>query len=99
MNTRITQAAKNWGAALAIVAIYAGMQMLDLGASDHQAQLDQAADVAAATKAAAQQARYERAADQICGNGDWSIDAHNVLRCYTRKPRGAGVVLTKMEAL
>lgn len=99
MNTSITQAAKNWAAALAIVAIYAGMQTLDLGATDHDTEQAQAQDLQAAIKSAAQQARYERAAQQICGNADWSVDANNTLRCHARKPRGAGVVLTKTEAL
>lgn len=98
MNTRITQAAKNWAAALAIVAIYAGMQCLD-GPSDQATQAAQEADLQAAIKTEAAQARFAGAAAQICGNAGYSQDADGAVVCHVRKPRGAGAVLTKMEAL
>lgn len=94
MTTTIT----NWLLAVAIVALYAVMQTLD-GPSDAQAQWDQSAALQDAIKTEAAQARFTRAAAQLCGNADWSQDADGSLRCHTRKPRGAGVVLTSMGAI
>ena len=86
----------NWALALAIVALYAGMQQLD-GPSDAQAQWDQSAAMHDAIKTEAHTARFAGAAAQMCGNGSWSQDADGAVVCQVRKPRGAGVVLTKME--
>lgn len=94
MSTTLT----NWALALAIVALYAAMQHLD-GPSDAQAQWDQSADLQDAIKTEAQQARFAGAASQICGNANWSQDADGAVVCHVRKPRGAGVVLTKMEGM
>jgi hypothetical protein len=88
----------NWLLALSIVALYAAMQTLD-GPSDAQAQWDQSAALQDAIKSEATQARFTRAAAQICGNGSWTQDADGAVRCHMRKPRGAGVVLTSMDAV
>jgi hypothetical protein len=87
----------NWALALAIVALYAGMQQLD-GPSDHSDEMAQAANLQAAIRAEAALDRFERAAAALCGNAELlALDADGAVHCKVRKPRGAGVVLTKME--
>lgn len=76
----------NWAAALLIVAIYAGMQNIDLGPSDHQAQADQLADLQAIAKAEAAQQRMASAAQAMCGdNAGWQLVDATTVQCTTKR--------------
>lgn len=81
----MTTTAINWLLALAIVALYAGMQCLD-GPSDHIAAQAAEQDTQDAIKNEALQARYARAASQMCGSDGWSLQADNTMRCTGAKP-------------
>lgn len=81
------QTAINWALALAIVALYAVMQTVDLGPSDHDTEQAQLQDLQAAIKSEAQEARFARAAVQICGeNAGWSlVDDGRAIQCSTKR--------------
>jgi hypothetical protein len=82
-----------------ILALYALMAHLD-GPSDHHTEMAQAADLQAAIKAEAALDRFERAAAALCGNAELlALDADGAVHCKVRKPRGPGIVLTRMGAV
>lgn len=92
---RIKNAAINWALALLIVATFAAMQQRDLGPSDHATEQAQAEDLQAAIEAEAQQARFDRAAAQICGNAGWRQQPDGAVHCVPRKGTGkTGAVIT-----
>lgn len=80
---------------LAIVSIFALGACLD-APSDHNTEMAQAQDLQAAIKNEAASARFTRAAAKICGNADYTLDPDGAVHCVPRKPRGPGVVLTRM---
>lgn len=81
-----------------ILGLYALMAYLD-GPTDHSNEMAQAADLQAAIKAEAALNRFERAAASLCGNAELlALDADGAVHCKVRKPRGPGVVLTRMDA-
>lgn len=84
---RAATTAINWAAALLIVAIYAAMQTMDLGPSDHAAQQAQEQDLQAAIVFEAQEARFAGAAARICGdNAGWVlVDGGNTIQCITKR--------------
>ncbi len=76
----------NWAAALLIVAIYAAMQTMDLGPSDHAAQQAQEQDLQDAIKSEAQVSRFAGAAAQICGeNAGWQLVDATTVQCTTKR--------------
>lgn len=85
--SRVTNTIINILLALAIVAIYAGMQQLDSQA-DHSAEWAQSGAAQDAINSEAARARFMRAAGQICGNADFvELDA-TTIQCV---PRRAGL--------
>lgn len=86
----------NWLLATIICILLGATWHLD-APSDHNTEMAQAAALSDAIKSEAAQARFTRAAAQICGNAPWAQDASGAVVCQVRKPRGAGVVLTRMD--
>ena len=81
-----------------IIGMYVLVAYLD-GPSDHSHEMAQSADLQAAIKAQAALDRFERAAASLCGNAELlALDADGAVHCKVRKPRGPGVVLTRMDA-
>ena len=79
-----------------ILGLYALMAYLD-GPTDHQAQVDQLSDLQAAIKSEAAQARFTRAAAQMCGNADYELHSDNSVRCVPRKGHGQGIVIATAQ--
>ena len=66
------------------------------GPSDHQAALDAEASVRLAQRQAQAQARFERAAQAVCGdNAGWQLRADGALQCLTK--RGAKTVVARVQ--
>lgn len=89
-----------WLVAACIAMLLGGAIHLDGidGPTDAQAEWDQSTALQDAIKSAATQARFTRAAAQLCGNTTYTVDADGAVLCQARKPRGPGVVLTRMDA-
>lgn len=89
MNANTLTTIVNWAAALLIVAIYAAMQTLDIGPSDHATDINQAQDLQDAIKSEAAKARFAGAASQICGeNAGWTlVDDGRAIQCTTKRGR------------
>ena len=83
----------NWAIVAAIIALYALMAHLD-GPSDHHTEMAQAQDLQDAINSEAAQARFVRAAGQLCVNSGWKIQPDGSVVCVPRKVRGPGTVIT-----
>jgi hypothetical protein len=77
----------NWGLAVAVAAMLSTAYLLD-GPSDHQAAIDAAADAKATQREQAQQARFEKAAQAMCGdNAGWKLLENGSVQCFTKTSR------------
>ena len=77
----------NWTLAVAVAAVLSTAYLLD-GPSDHQAAIDAAADAKATQREQAQQARFEKAAQQMCGeNAGWTRLENGAVQCFTKTGR------------
>ena len=77
----------NWTLAVAVAAVLSTAYLLD-GPSDHQAAMDAAADAKATQREQAQQARFERAAQAMCGeNAGWARLENGAVQCFTKTGR------------
>ena len=75
----------NWTLAVAVAAVLSTAYLLD-GPSDHQAAMDAAADAKATQAEQAQQARFEKAAQQMCGNNaGWKLLENGTVQCFTKR--------------
>lgn len=75
----------NWTLAVAVSLVLSTAYLLD-GPSDHQAAMDAAADAKATQREQAQQARFEKAAQQMCGeNAGWTKLENGSVQCFTKK--------------
>tara|TARA_R110000868_G_scaffold44009_1_gene147543 strand:+ start:583 stop:849 length:267 start_codon:yes stop_codon:yes gene_type:complete len=76
----------NWALALAVAVVLSTAYLLD-GPSDHQAALDAAADVKATQAEQRAQARFERAAQAMCGgeNAGWKLLDNGSVQCFTKR--------------
>lgn len=75
----------NWTMAVAVAAVLSTAYLLD-GPSDHQAALDAAADVKATQREQAALARFEKAAQQMCGdNAGWTRLENGAVQCFTKR--------------
>ncbi|MFZ2309623.1 MAG: hypothetical protein WAW73_09410 [Rhodoferax sp.] len=86
-----TNPAIAWPVACIVAILLAATCNLDMP-SDHNAEMAQAEDLQDAIKNEAAQARFTRAAAQMCGNAGWTQDADGAVHCQVRKlrKRGAG---------
>ena len=77
----------NWTLAVAVAAVLSTAYLLD-GPSDHQAAMDAASDAKATQREQAQQARFEKAAQQMCGeNAGWKLLENGSVQCFTKQGR------------
>ena len=77
----------NWTLAVAVAAVLSTAYLLD-GPSDHQAAMDAAADAKATQREQAQQARFEQAAQAMCGeNAGWARLENGAVQCFTKTGR------------
>ena len=75
----------NWTLAVAVSLALSTAYLLD-GPSDHQAAIDAAADAKATQRELAQQARFEKAAQQMCGeNAGWKLLENGSVQCFTKR--------------
>lgn len=75
----------NWTLAVAVAAVLSTAYLLD-GPSDHQAALDAAADVKATQREQAALARFEKAAQSMCGdNAGWTKLENGSVQCFTKR--------------
>jgi hypothetical protein len=75
----------NWTLAVATALVLSTAYLLD-GPSDHQAAQDAAADANATQREQAQQARFEKAAQQMCGdNAGWTQLENGSVQCFTKR--------------
>jgi hypothetical protein len=75
----------NWTLAVLIALKLATAYLMD-GPSDHQAAIDAAADAKATQREQAQQARFERAAQAMCGdNAGWPLLDDGAVQCFTKR--------------
>jgi len=75
----------NWTLAVAMALVLSTAYLLD-GPSDHQAALDAAADVKATQAEQRAQARFERAAQAMCGdNAGWTRLENGSVQCFTKR--------------
>jgi len=75
----------NWTLAVAVAAVLSTAYLLD-GPSDHQAAIDAAADAKATQREQAQQARFEKAAQAMCGdNAGWTQLENGSVQCFTKR--------------
>ncbi|MEY4345273.1 MAG: hypothetical protein RL032_1105 [Pseudomonadota bacterium] len=75
----------NYTLAGAVALVLSSAYLLD-GPSDHQAAIDSAAAAKDAQRAAAAQARFERAAQQACGeNAGWQLRDDGAVQCFTKR--------------
>jgi hypothetical protein len=90
MNTLI-----NYTLAGALALVLSSAYLLD-GPSDHQAAIDTAAAAKDAQRAAVAQARFERAAQQACGdNASWQLLDSGSVQCTTK--RGHKTIVAKVQ--
>ena len=77
----------NWCLAVAVALVLSTAYLLD-GPSDHQAAIDAAADAKATQAEQAQQARFEKAAQAMCGeNSGWTQLENGAVQCFTKTGR------------
>lgn len=75
----------NWTLAALTALILSTAYLLD-GPSDHQAAIDAAADAKATQREKAQQARFEKAAQSMCGNNaGWQLLENGTVQCFTKR--------------
>jgi hypothetical protein len=75
----------NWTLAALTALVLSTAYLLD-GPSDHQAAIDAAADAKATQREQAQQARFEKAAQQMCGdNAGWKLLENGSVQCFTKR--------------
>lgn len=77
----------NWTMAVAVALVLSTAYLLD-GPSDHQAAIDAAADVKATQREQAALARFEKAAQAMCGeNSGWTKLENGAVQCFTKTGR------------
>ena len=77
----------NWTLAVAVAAVLSTAYLLD-GPSDHQAAIDAAADAKATQAEQRAQARFEKAAQAMCGdNAGWTKLENGAVQCFTKTGR------------
>jgi hypothetical protein len=77
----------NWTLAVLTALVLSTAYLLD-GPSDHQAAIDAAADAKATQREQAQQARFEKAAQAMCGdNAGWTQLENGAVQCFTKTGR------------
>jgi hypothetical protein len=76
----------NWTLAVAMAAVLSMAYLLD-GPSDHQAAIDAAADAKATQREQAALARFEKAAQAMCGgeNATWKLLDNGSVQCFTKR--------------
>jgi hypothetical protein len=75
----------NWTLAVATALVLSTAYLLD-GPSDHQAAIDAAADAKATQTEQRAQARFEKAAQQMCGdNAGWKLLENGAVQCFTKR--------------
>ena len=75
----------NYALTVAVAVVLSTAYLLD-GPSDHQAAIDAAADAKATQREKAQQARFEKAAQQMCGdNASWTKLENGAVQCFTKR--------------
>ena len=75
----------NWTLAALAALVLSTAYLLD-GPSDYQAAIDAAADAKATQREQAQQARFEKAAQQMCGeNAGWTQLENGSVQCFTKR--------------
>jgi hypothetical protein len=75
----------NWTLAALTALILSTAYLLD-GPSDHQAAIDAAADAKATQAEQRAQARFEKAAQQMCGeNAGWKLLENGSVQCFTKR--------------
>ena len=75
----------NYALAVAVAVVLSTAYLLD-GPSDHQAALDAAADVKATQREQAALARFEKAAQAMCGeNSGWTKLENGSVQCFTKR--------------
>jgi hypothetical protein len=75
----------NWTLAALTALVLSTAYLLD-GPSDHQAAIDAAADAKATQREQAQQARFEKAAQAMCGdNAGWTQLENGAVQCLTKR--------------
>ena len=75
----------NWTLAVAMAAVLSTAYLLD-GPSDHQAAMDAAADAKATQREQAALARFEKAAQAMCGdNAGWTKLDNGAVQCFTKR--------------
>ena len=77
----------NWTLAVAVSLALSTAYLLD-GPSDHQAAIDAAADAKATQAEQRTQARFEKAAQAMCGdNAGWTKLDNGSVQCFTKTGR------------
>ena len=77
----------NWTLAVLTALVLSTAYLLD-GPSDHQAAIDAAADAKATQREQAQQARFEKAAQAMCGdNAGWAKLENGAVQCFNKTGR------------
>ena len=77
----------NWTLAVAVSLALSTAYLLD-GPSDHQAAMDAAADAKATQAEQRTQARFEKAAQAMCGdNAGWTKLDNGSVQCFTKQGR------------
>ena len=75
----------NWGLAALAALVLSTAYLLD-GPSEIQAAIDAAADAKATQREQAALARFEKAAQQMCGeNSGWKLLDNGSVQCFTKK--------------
>jgi hypothetical protein len=75
----------NWTLAALAALVLSTAYLLD-GPSDHQAAIDAAADAKATQTEQKAQARFEKAAQQMCGeNSGWTQLENGSVQCFTKR--------------
>ena len=75
----------NWTLAVAMAAVLSTAYLLD-GPSEIQAAIDAAADAKATQAEQRAQARFEKAAQAMCGeNAGWTKLENGTVQCFTKK--------------
>lgn len=77
----------NWTLAIATALVLSTAYLLD-GPSDHQAAMDAAADAKATQAEQKAQARFEKAAQAMCGdNAGWTKLENGAVQCFNKTGR------------
>jgi hypothetical protein len=85
----------NWTLAGAVALVMSTAYLLD-GPSDHQAAIDTAAAERNAQRAAVAQARFDRAAQAMCGeNAGWQLRADGAVQCLTKRGHKTSVAVVR----